>query len=379
MTHTLATTRPEGADACLVLECGTVFWGQGLGRRQDTVGELCFHTGMTGYQEILTDPSYARQIITFTFPHIGNTGANDEDVESGTPVAAGCVMHASVSEPSNHRSLEHWGRWLEMRELSGICGVDTRTLTRHIRGGTPPRGVLATGARQCFDLKALQEQALAWSGLEGLDLAQSVGCREAFVWADNPKGCHVVVLDYGVKHNILRQLAELGCRVTVLPCDAGFEQILTCKPDGVLLSNGPGDPAATGRYAVPVIQRLLEVGLPMFGICLGHQILALALGGRTRKMQLGHHGANHPVQEFSSGRIEITSQNHGFDVTDTPWPNTLEITHRSLFDGSIAGFRHKTLPVFSVQFHPEASPGPHDSHGLFAAFFEAMQQHKGGA
>jgi carbamoyl-phosphate synthase small subunit len=383
-------TAPKGATAALVLADGTVFWGHGLGAVRKTVGEVCFNTSMTGYQEILTDPSYAGQIITFTFPHIGNVGANAEDIETVTPPARGLVLRSEVTEPSNWRAARTLGDWLKSHDLPGIAGVDTRRLTRRIRDIGAPTGVLVHEPSGRFDLDALVAEARAWPGLEGMDLAAEVTTRQAYFWdettwtlgdgygrQDAPRH-HVVAIDYGAKRNILRCLAATGARVTVVPADASAEDVLRHRPDGIFLANGPGDPAATGRYAVPVVRELIDTGTPIFGICLGHQILALALGGETGKMALGHRGANHPVKDLATGRVEITSQNHGFAVRPESLPDTVEVTHVSLFDGTNEGLRVKDRPIFSVQYHPEASPGPSDSHYLFDRFVAAIDAHKKG-
>ena len=383
------TTPPEGATAALVLEDGSVFWGRGIGREGNTVGELCFNTSMTGYQEILTDPSYAGQIITFTTPHIGNVGTNAEDVETITPAARGCVLREDVTEPSNWRAQQGLHAWLLSHGLVGLCGADTRQLTRRVRDLGAPKAVVAHAPDGQFDLPALLEQARAWSGLAGLDLAKEVTCRQSYDWREtvwrlgdgygalSTPRFRVVAMDFGAKRNILRCLAELGCDVTVVPAETTAEEILARQPDGIFLSNGPGDPAATGVYAVPTIKALLEQpSLPIFGICLGHQLLALALGATTEKMHLGHRGANHPVKELASGRVEITSQNHGFVVKDDSLPSGVTATHVSLFDGSNEGLSLDGRPVFSVQHHPEASPGPQDSHYLFKRFVELMEQSK---
>ncbi|MBK3776984.1 glutamine-hydrolyzing carbamoyl-phosphate synthase small subunit [Azospirillum brasilense] len=368
----------------LVLADGTVFKGRGIGAVRDSVGEVCFNTSMTGYQEILTDPSYAGQIITFTFPHIGNTGANPEDIETVTPAARGLILRADVTDPSNWRATRHLDDWLKSYGLVGLAGVDTRRLTRRIRDLGAPNGVVAHAPDGRFDLDALVAKAKGWPGLEGMDLAKDVSCRQTYGWdegawtlgagyatQENPR-FHVVAIDFGAKRNILRCLAAAGCKVTVVPGTATVEEVMRHKPDGVFLSNGPGDPAATGEYAVPTIKGLLDTGLPMFGICLGHQMLSLALGAKTKKMSLGHRGANHPVKDLASGRVEITSQNHGFVVMEETLPADAEVTHVSLFDGSNEGIRLKNKPVFSVQYHPEASPGPQDSHYLFDRFVALM-------
>lgn len=375
------------ASAVLVLEDGSVFRGYGLGAEGHAVGEVCFNTAITGYQEILTDPSYAGEIITFTFPHIGNVGANPEDIETTTPAARGLVLRCDVTAPSNWRAAQHLDAWLRSMHLIGLAGVDTRRLTRRIRDRGAPKGCLLHDPKGGFDLAALEARARDWPGLEGMDLAKEVTCRQTYHWDETPWASgagydrlaeprfHVVAVDYGAKRNILRSLAGLGCRVTVVPADLPAAEILAQEPDGVFLSNGPGDPAATGAYAVPIVKDLLDSGLPVFGICLGHQILALALGARTGKMHLGHRGANHPVKDLATGRVEITSQNHGFMVLAESLPAGVEQTHVSLFDGSNEGLRLEGRPVFSVQYHPEASPGPHDSHHLFARFVALMAEH----
>ncbi len=368
----------------LVLADGTVFKGRGIGAVGDSVGEVCFNTSMTGYQEILTDPSYAGQIITFTFPHVGNVGANPEDIETVTPVARGLVLRADITDPSNWRATRHLDDWLKSNGLVGLAGIDTRRLTRRIRDLGAPNGVVAHAPDGDFDLDALVAKARGWPGLEGMDLAGEVSCRQTYSWDEaawsigqgygrqEAPRFHVVALDFGAKRNILRCLAAAGCKVTVVPATATVEDVMRHKPDGVFLSNGPGDPAATGAYAVPTIRGLVDRGLPLFGICLGHQMLALALGAKTRKMPLGHRGANHPVKDLATGRVEITSQNHGFVVMEETLPADAEVTHVSLFDGTNEGIRLKGKPVFSVQYHPEASPGPQDSHYLFDRFVELM-------
>jgi carbamoyl-phosphate synthase small subunit len=378
--------QPDGATGVLVLADGEIFWGKGVGAVGQAVGEVCFNTSMTGYQEILTDPSYAAQIITFTFPHIGNTGANPEDIESATPFARGLVIGADITEPANWRSASHFTQWLESWNLIGLAGVDTRRLTRRIRDLGAPNGVIAHAPDGRFDLEGLLASARAWPGLDGMDLALDVSSRQMAKWdqtrwsithgygrQEAPK-YRVVAVDYGAKRNILRALASVGCDVTTVPANATAEDILRHKPDGVFLSNGPGDPAATGAYAVPVIQDLIAAGKPIFGICLGHQLLALALGAKTAKMDRGHRGANHPVKDLATGKVEITSQNHGFAVLPETLPSSVEVTHVSLFDGSNEGFRLKGKPVFSVQYHPEASPGPQDSHYLFHRFAASITE-----
>ena len=380
----VAVRPPAGATGALVLADGTVLWGRGVGATGHAVGEVCFNTSMTGYQEILTDPSYAGQIITFTFPHIGIVGANDEDIEATTPAARGCVFRMDVTRQANWRATQHLDAWLREHGLIGIAGIDTRKLTRRIRDGGAPNGAICHAPDGVFDMAALAQTARAWPGLDGMDLAKTVSCLQPYGWdqscwslgggygkQDHPKH-HVVAVDYGAKRNILRCLAAAGCKVTVVPATASAGDILRHKPDGVFLSNGPGDPAATGSYAVPVIKQVLATGIPTFGICLGHQLLALALGGRTEKMARGHRGANHPVKDLATGKVEITSQNHGFVVIPESLPKDAEVTHVSLFDGSNEGIRLKGRPVFSVQYHPEASPGPQDSHYLFDRFVKLM-------
>ncbi len=379
--------------ARIVLADGRVIAGVGLGATGSAVGEVCFNTAMTGYQEILTDPSYAGQIIVFTFPHIGNVGTNTEDIETSNlgprSGARGAVLRAGVSDPSSWRADSHLDTWLKTRGIIAIAGVDTRALTALIRESGMPNGVIAHEPSGKFDMSALKAQAKAWPGLDGMDLVPDVTCGQSYSWDEmrwawgkgyRPQQApefHVVAIDYGLKRNILRCLASAGCRVTVVPATAKAEDILARKPDGIFLSNGPGDPAATGKYAVPEIQKLLASGLPLFGICLGHQMLGLALGGRTMKMRQGHHGANHPVKDHTTAKVEITSMNHGFAVDRASLPASVEETHVSLFDGSNCGLRLKDRPVFSVQYHPEASPGPEDSHYLFTRFVNLMRARNG--
>lgn len=370
--------------ACLALADGTIFYGMGFGAAGETVAELCFNTAMTGYQEIMTDPSYAGQIITFTFPHIGNTGVNTDDDETADPVAAGMVVKWDPTDASNWRATGELKSWLAARNRIGMGGVDTRRLTRAIRQQGAPHVALAHNPDGVFDLEKLVAKARAFAGLEGLDLAKDVTCAQSYQWNEMrwawPEGHQpqtqarhkVVAVDYGAKRNILRCLASAGCDITVLPASATAEDVLALNPDGVFLSNGPGDPAATGVYAVPMIQGVLATDIPVFGICLGHQMLALALGARTVKMNHGHHGANHPVKDRETGKVEITSMNHGFTVDSQTLPAGVIETHVSLFDGSNCGIRLDGRPVFSVQYHPEASPGPQDSYYLFERFAEAM-------
>ena len=380
---------PNGATGVIVLGDGSMLWGKGFGRTGTGVGELCFNTAMTGYQEVMTDPSYAGQIITFTFPHIGNVGANPEDMESTVPAAIGCVVREDVSAPSNYRSIGRFNDWMAANGLVGLSGIDTRALTRRIREAGAPNVVIAHAPDGQFDLDALLAQARGWPGLEGMDLAadvtrKAIGEWDGDVWSiasgyaqsvvdgDSAHRPHVVAVDYGAKTNIFRNLVHAGARVTVVPAETPASAILALKPDGVFLSNGPGDPAATGVYAVPVIQTLMAEGLPIFGICLGHQLLALAVGGRTVKMHQGHRGANHPVRRDADGVVEITSMNHGFAVDATSLPEGAIVTHTSLFDGSNAGFAWPERKIFSVQYHPEASPGPMDSLYLFDRFVGAL-------
>jgi carbamoyl-phosphate synthase small subunit len=378
--------------AVLVLADGTVLEGSGLGATGHAVGEVCFNTAMTGYQEILTDPSYAGQIITFTFPHIGNVGTNEEDIETvnlaATPGARGVILHAPITRPSNYRSTRHLDQWLRSRGVIGLSGLDTRALTSLIRAKGMPNAVIAHAPEGRFDLDALKSEARAWPGLLGMDLVPMVTSAQRFTWDETAwqwgKGYgrqsapefHVVAVDYGIKRNILRLLASTGFRVTVVPATTSAEDIVALLPDGIFLSNGPGDPAATGTYAVPVIRSLIDQGIPTFGICLGHQMLGIAVGARTVKMHQGHHGANHPVKDLTTGKVEITSMNHGFAVDSATLPANAEETHISLFDGSNCGIALRDRPAFSVQYHPEASPGPRDSHYLFKRFKKMIREHQ---
>src|SRR5215212_4350849 len=380
--------------ALLVLADGTVLEGFGLGAEGHAVGEVCFNTAMTGYEEILTDPSYAGQLITFTFPHIGNVGTNDEDIETvnmaATPGARGVILRAAITDPSNYRATRHLDQWLKARGIIGLSGIDTRALTSLIRNNGMPNAVIAHARNGGFDLHGLKQEAREWPGLEGMDLVPMVTSGQRFTWDETEwklgEGYgrvengefHVVAIDYGIKRNILRLLAGSAGKVTVVPATTSADDVLAMKPDGVFLSNGPGDPAATGEYAVPVIRQVIDSGVPTFGICLGHQMLGLALGGKTMKMHQGHHGANHPVKDLTTGKVEITSMNHGFAVDKETLPDSVEQTHISLFDGSNCGLALKDQPVFSVQYHPEASPGPRDSHYLFKRFAGLMKAHKQG-
>jgi carbamoyl-phosphate synthase small subunit len=409
---------PPGATGVVVFADGRTMWGQGFGAEGEAVGELCFNTAMTGYQEVMTDPSYAKQVVAFTFPHIGNVGANDEDVEAGDAHALGCLVREVVTEPSNYRAKQGFAEWMAKWGRIGIAGVDTRALTRLVREEGPPNIAIAHREDGQFDLDKLQQMAGDWPGLEGMDLAKDVSRLQVERWSggkwrwgqgyevESPsreregpgegfpsssdqqrtltpalsrsrerEGTrpHVVAVDYGSKRNIFRNLCEAGARVTVVPADASFDEIMAHEPDGFFLSNGPGDPAATGEYAVPVIQAMLETKKPLFGICLGHQMLALAVGGKTSKMFQGHRGANHPVKRLADGRVEITSMNHGFAVEREGMPDNVRETHVSLFDGSNCGLELTDRPAFSVQYHPEASPGPQDSFYLFEKFVGAMR------
>lgn len=380
--------KSQKATAVLVLDDGSVFYGRGLGAEREALGEVCFNTAMTGYQEILTDPSYASQIINFTCPHIGNVGANPEDLESINPAAKGLIVREDPTAPSNYRSAQSLHDWLVHHDIPGIAGLDTRALTRRIRDKGAPKGVIAHDPSSALDIEALVAQARDWQGLDGLDLAKEVSCTQTYTWDQGlwkwPDGFkteahakpHIIAVDFGAKQNILRCLASAGAKVTVVPATATAEDILGYKPDGVFLSNGPGDPAATAEYAVPMIKEILEKNVPIFGICLGHQLLALALGGQTRKMHLGHRGANHPVKDLKTGKVEITSQNHGFEVIDESLPEGVSVSHTSLFDGTNEGLRVTDKPAFSVQYHPEASPGPQDSHYLFHRFMEMVESGK---
>ncbi|GAA3744983.1 carbamoyl-phosphate synthase small subunit [Sphingorhabdus rigui] len=413
MADPISSRAPSGATGVLVLASGEVIWGKGFGAEGQAVGEVCFNTAMTGYQEVMTDPSYAGQIINFTFPHIGNVGTNPEDVEALNPHALGAIVRQDVTDPSNFRSTQHFDAWMKANGRIGISGVDTRALTRLIRVAGAPNAVIAHSASGDFDVPALLARAKAWAGLEGMDLAKDVTTLQTYGWdqglwklgsgytsplpqaggagggplnastAEQPtpnpsrlregnKKPRVVAIDYGIKHNILRNLVDVGCDVTIVSATATFEEIMAHAPDGLFLSNGPGDPAATGVYAVPVIKQWLDTKKPLFGICLGHQMLGLAVGAKTEKMHQGHRGANHPVKRLSDGAVEITSMNHGFAVDADTLPANAKATHISLFDGSNCGFELADQPAFSVQYHPEASPGPQDSHYLFEKFAGMM-------
>ncbi len=391
---TLAATPWEKSisTAVLVLADGTVIEGKGLGATGAIEAEVCFNTALTGYEEILTDPSYTGQIVTFTFPHIGNVGTNQEDIEDLTPAnhfgAVGAVLKADITDPSNYRAAQGLDQWLKSRGVIALCGIDTRALTALIREKGAPNGVIAHSPDGKFDMAALKQRAASWSGLEGLDLAKDVTIGQSMPWSETPwvwnegyseetePKYHIVAIDYGIKRNILRLLAGRDAKVTIVPATASAEDVLAMQPDGIFLSNGPGDPAATAAYSVPVIRTLVDSGIPIFGICLGHQMLALAMGGKTIKMHQGHHGANHPVKDFTTDKVEIVSMNHGFAVDSKSLPEGVEETHISLFDGTNCGINLVGKPVFSVQHHPEASPGPQDSHYLFDRFMDLVKKHK---
>ncbi len=373
----------------LILENGHKFFGYGLGYEGTAVGEVCFNTSITGYQEIITDPSYSDQIINFTFPHIGNVGTNTEDNESLKPWVKGVIFNTEITDPSNYRSLKKLDLWLKQKKIVGVIGIDTRALTGLIRDKGAPKATICHSLKSDFNHNKLQQKAIAWSGLEGLDLASKVTCQKIFKWhsektwkkdigykKNKKKKYNIVAIDYGIKLNILRCFSDLGCQVQVVPAKTDLKKILSLKPDGVFLSNGPGDPAATGKYAVPTIKGIIDKKIPVFGICLGHQLLSLALGAKTSKMKLGHRGANHPVKNLENGRVEITSQNHGFMVDLNSIKKDIKVTHKSLFDGCIEGIEHKTKNAFSVQYHPEANPGPQDSKYLFEKFIKKIKNAK---
>ena len=371
----------------LVLENKKIFKGIGIGYEGDATGEVCFNTSLTGYQEIISDPSYAGQIINFTFPHIGNVGTNKEDHESDRIWTRGVIFNSEISSPSNYRSFLHLDAWLKKNKIVGITGLDTRSLTNFIRDKGAPKGTISYLKKGRFNINKLTNTTVKWSGLKNLDLAEVVSTKKNYIWKgfktwkketgykkNNKDLFHVVAIDYGIKKNILRYFSDFNCKVTVVSCKTPAHKILSLRPNGVFLSNGPGDPAATGRYAIGIIKELIKKNLPIFGICLGHQILALALGGKTKKMKLGHRGANHPVKNLINDNVEITSQNHGFEVVKQTLPKNIEVTHKSLFDNSIEGIRLKNKPVFSVQYHPESNPGPQDSVYLFQEFINNMKK-----
>jgi len=390
--NTQISAFPKGLplNAAIILADGGIFFGYGIGKEGITSGEICFNTSITGYQEILTDPSYAGQIITFTFPHIGNVGTNTQDVESDIPAAKGLIIKENITDSSNFRSNNHLNDWLMNNNLTGISGIDTRALTRHIRlNGAQSASIVYFNDVSKINLEELKKLTAEYPSLKGMELAKSVTCKETHKWSqdlwsienghesNDDNKYKVVVMDYGVKHNILRNLKNRECEVIVVPSDSSLENIMNLSPDGIMLSNGPGDPEATGEYAIPVIRDLVKSGLPIFGICLGHQMLALSQGCKAEKMYQGHRGANHPVQDVRTSKVEITSQNHGFVISKENLPEHVEITHISLFDKTVQGIKLNNAPVFSVQGHPEASPGPHDSGYLFDEFIELMKIHKG--
>ncbi len=378
---------PQINTGILVLENKKIFRGIGIGFQGEATGEVCFNTSLTGYQEIISDPSYAGQIINFTFPHIGNVGTNKEDFESDKIWTKGVIFNSEITSPSNYRSFQHLDTWLKKNKIVGITGLDTRSLTNFIRDNGAPKGTIAFSKNGKFNIKKLTNSTLKWSGLKNLDLAVKVTTSKNYIWKglqtwkkglgykkNSKNSFHVVAIDYGIKKNILRYFSNFNCKVTVVSCKTSSEKILALKPDGIFLSNGPGDPAATGKYAIRIIKDLIKKNLPLFGICLGHQILALTLGGKTKKMKLGHRGANHPVKNLINDNVEITSQNHGFEVVAENLPKNIEVTHKSLFDHSIEGIKLKKKPVFSVQYHPESNPGPQDSVYLFQEFINNMKK-----
>jgi len=375
------------SNAILILQNGKFFKGVGLGYQGTATGEVCFNTSITGYQEIISDPSYAEQIINFTFPHVGNVGSNKEDDESDKIWTKGIIINTEITDPSNYRSLKHLDQWLKHNKIVGITGIDTRNLANFIRDKGAPKGTISFIKNNKFNIKKLLRTTQNWSGLKNLDLAKQVTTKKNYVWKDfktwkkgegfirnKKKSLHVVAVDYGIKKNILRYFSDFNCKVTVVSCKTSASDILKLKPNGVFLSNGPGDPAATGKYAIPIIKELIRNNLPIFGICLGHQLLGLALGAKTKKMNLGHRGANHPVKNLIKGDVEITSQNHGFEIIKKNLPRNIQVTHQSLFDNSIEGIRLKSKPVFSVQYHPESNPGPQDSVYLFEEFVRSMKK-----
>ena len=371
----------------LVLENKKIFKGIGIGYQGEATGEVCFNTSLTGYQEIISDPSYAGQIINFTFPHIGNVGTNKEDHESDKIWAKGVIINSEITSPSNYRSFLHLDSWLKKNKIVGITGLDTRSLTSFIRDKGAPKGTISYSKKGKFNINKLTNSTIKWSGLKNLDLAEVVSTQKNYVWKglktwkkevgykkNNKNSFHVVAIDYGIKKNILRYFSDFNCKVTVVSCKTSAHKILALKPSGIFLSNGPGDPAATGKYAIPIIKKLIRNNLPVFGICLGHQLLGLTLGAKTKKMNLGHRGANHPVKNLVKGSVEITSQNHGFEIVKKDLPKNIQVTHQSLFDSSIEGIKLKSKPIFSVQYHPESNPGPQDSVYLFENFVNSMKK-----
>ena len=371
----------------LVLDNKSIFKGVGIGYQGTATGEVCFNTSITGYQEIISDPSYAGQIINFTFPHIGNVGTNNEDYESNKVWTRGVIFNSEITNPSNYRSLKHLDLWLKKHKIVGITGLDTRSLTNYIRDKGAPKGTISNNRKGIFNIKKLTSNTIKWPGLNGMDLAKEVSTPKKYMWngfttwtkdsgykKNSKKSYKIVAIDYGIKKNILRYFSNFNCNVQVVPCDLDAKKIIELKPHGIFLSNGPGDPAATGRYAINIIQNLIKINIPIFGICLGHQLLALALKAKTKKMKLGHRGANHPVKNLINSKVEITSQNHGFEVIKESLPRNVEMTHKSLFDNSVEGIRLKNKPVFSVQYHPESNPGPQDSHYLFNQFIKDVKK-----
>ena len=385
--HSKNNLKKISPTAILVLENGKIFNGFGLGYEGSATGEVCFNTSITGYQEIISDPSYAEQIINFTFPHVGNVGTNKEDHESDKIWTKGVIFNTEITDPSNYRSLKHLDLWLKKNKIVGITGIDTRNLTNFIRDKGAPKGTVVFLKNGKFDLKKIIKATKKWSGLKNLDLAKQVTTKKNYVWKDfktwkkgsgfiknKKKNLHVIAIDYGIKKNILRYFSDYNCKVTIVSCKTSASDISKLRPNGIFLSNGPGDPAATGKYAIPIIKKLIKMNLPIFGICLGHQLLGLTLGAKTKKMNLGHRGANHPVKNLIKGNVEITSQNHGFEIVRKNLPRNIQITHQSLFDNSIEGIKLKSKPVFSVQYHPESNPGPQDSVYLFEEFIKTMKQ-----
>ena len=375
------------SNAILILQNGKIFKGIGLGYQGTATGEVCFNTSITGYQEIISDPSYAEQIINFTFPHVGNVGSNKEDHESDKIWTKGVIINTEITDPSNYRSLKHLNQWLKQNRIVGITGIDTRNLTNFIRDKGAPKGTISFLRNSKFNIKKLLKVTKKWSGLKNLDLAEKVTTKKNYIWKDfktwqkedgyvknTKKSLHVVAIDYGIKKNILRYFSDFSCKVTIVSCKTSASDILKLNPNGIFLSNGPGDPAATGKYAIPIIKEFIKNNLPIFGICLGHQLLGLALGAKTKKMNLGHRGANHPVKNLTKGNVEITSQNHGFEIVKKNLPKSIQVTHQSLFDSSIEGIKHRSKPVFSVQYHPESNPGPQDSVYLFEEFVTSMKK-----
>ena len=378
---------PRFSSAILVLENKTIFKGIGLGYQGDATGEVCFNTSLTGYQEIISDPSYAGQIINFTFPHIGNVGTNNEDLESDKIWTRGVIFNSEITNPSNYRSIKNLDEWLKKNKIVGITGLDTRSLTNYIRDMGAPKGTISNNKKGNFNIKKLLNNSTKWPGLNGLDLAQEVTTKKIYKWKglktwkkgkgfekNKKKSLKVVAIDYGIKKNILRYFSNYDCEIVVVPCKKSADEILKLKPNGIFLSNGPGDPAATGKYAIKIIQKLIKANLPIFGICLGHQILALALNAKTKKMKLGHRGANHPVKNLINNKIEITCQHHGFEILKESLGKNVQVTHKSLFDNCIEGIKLKNKPVFSVQYHPESNPGPQDSHYLFGDFIKEVKK-----